>query len=70
MQQKNRLVDPRRHLRRPRIVLDLDGVVYVRDTLLPGSLDTISKIEAAGIRLKFISNTTRCPRVALLRISG
>jgi ribonucleotide monophosphatase NagD (HAD superfamily) len=44
------------------ILLDLDGVVYVRDTLLPGSLDAISKIEAAGIRLKFITNTTRRAR--------
>src|SRR5437016_2463953 len=42
------------------ILLDLDGVV--RDTLLPGSLEAISKIEAAGIRLKFITNTTRRPR--------
>jgi HAD superfamily hydrolase (TIGR01458 family) len=44
------------------ILLDLDGVVYVRDTLLPGSLDAISKIKASGIRLKFITNTTRRPR--------
>jgi len=26
------------------ILLDFEGVVYVRDTLLPGSLDTVSKI--------------------------
>jgi HAD superfamily hydrolase (TIGR01458 family) len=44
------------------ILLDLDGVVYVRDTLLPGSLDAISKIKVSGIRLKFITNTTRRPR--------
>jgi hypothetical protein len=51
------------------ILLDLDGVVYVRDTLLPGSLDAISKIEAAGIRLN-LSPTRRVVRaVAFLRIS-
>jgi HAD superfamily hydrolase (TIGR01458 family) len=44
------------------ILLDLDGVVYVGDTLLPGSLDAISRIQAAGIPLKFITNTTRRPR--------
>jgi ribonucleotide monophosphatase NagD (HAD superfamily) len=44
------------------ILLDLEGVVYVRDTLLPGSLDAISRIQAAGIPLKFITNTTRRPR--------
>jgi ribonucleotide monophosphatase NagD (HAD superfamily) len=41
------------------ILLDLEGVVYVRDTLLPGSRDAISRIQAAGIPLKFITNTTR-----------
>ena len=49
------------------ILLDLEGVVYVRDTLLPGSLDAISRIQAAGIPLKFITNTTRRPR---RRIAG
>ena len=49
------------------ILLDLDGVVYVGDTLLPGSLDAISRIQAAEIPLKFITNTTRRPR---RRIAG
>ena len=49
------------------ILLDLKGVVYVRDTLLPSSLDAISRIQAAGIPLKFITNTTRRPR---RRIAG
>ncbi|MFZ3328837.1 MAG: hypothetical protein WA231_24525 [Methylocella sp.] len=49
------------------ILLDLEGVVYVRDTLLPGSRDAISRIQAAGIPLKFITNTTRRPR---RRIAG
>jgi HAD superfamily hydrolase (TIGR01458 family) len=44
------------------ILLDLDGVVYVRDTLLPGSLDAIARIEGAKIPLKYITNTTRRPR--------
>ena len=38
-----------------------------RDTLLPGSLDAISRIQAARIPLKFITNTTRRPR---RRIAG
>jgi HAD superfamily hydrolase (TIGR01458 family) len=44
------------------ILLDLDGVVYVGASALPGSLDAISRIRAAGIPLKFITNTTRRPR--------
>ena len=49
------------------ILLDLERVVYVRDTLLPGSLGAISRIQAAGIPHKFITNTTRRPR---RRIAG
>lgn len=41
------------------ILLDLDGVVYVGRTVLPGSLDAISRIRAAKLPLKFITNTTR-----------
>ena len=41
------------------ILLDLDGVVYVGHTVLPGSLDAISRIRAAKLPLRFITNTTR-----------
>ena len=41
------------------ILLDLDGVVYVGRRVLPGSLDAISRIRAAKLPLKFITNTTR-----------
>ena len=44
------------------ILLDLDGVVYVGASALPGSLEAISRIRAARIPLKFITNTTRRPR--------
>lgn len=43
------------------MLLDLDGVVYVGHTVLPGSLDAISRIRAAQVPLKFITNTTRRP---------
>ena len=42
-------------------MLDLDGVVYVGRTGLPGSLHAISQIRAAQLPLKFITNTTRRP---------
>ena len=44
------------------ILLDLDGVVYVGGSALPGSLEAISQIRAAELPLKFITNTTRRPR--------
>jgi HAD superfamily hydrolase (TIGR01458 family) len=43
------------------ILLDLDGVVYVGETVLPGSLEAVSQIQAAGLPLKFVTNTTRRP---------
>ncbi len=44
------------------ILLDLDGVVYVGASALPGSLDAISRIRAARLPFKFITNTTRRAR--------
>ncbi len=43
------------------MLLDLDGVVYVGETVLPGALEAISQIRAAGLPLKFVTNTTRRP---------
>jgi HAD superfamily hydrolase (TIGR01458 family) len=50
---------------RPRvkaILLDIEGVVCVGGTVLPGSLDAISRIRELRIPLRFITNTTRRPR--------
>jgi HAD superfamily hydrolase (TIGR01458 family) len=44
------------------ILLDLDGVVYVGNSVLPDSLEAIARILSAKIPLKFITNTTRRPR--------
>ncbi len=44
------------------ILIDLDGVVYVGNQALPGSLDAIRRIRESGLPFKFITNTTRRPR--------
>ena len=44
------------------VLIDLDGVVYVGNELLPGSLDAILRLREVGIPFKFITNTTRRPR--------
>lgn len=47
---------------RPRtggVLLDLGGVVYVGDTPYPGALAAIGRLRAAGMPLKFLTNTTR-----------
>jgi NagD protein len=37
-------------------ILDLDGTVYLGDTLLPGAKHTIETLRAAGSRVVFLSN--------------
>ena len=44
------------------LLLDLDGVVHIRGNALPGSLESIARVRAANIPLKFVTNTTRVPR--------
>jgi HAD superfamily hydrolase (TIGR01458 family) len=44
------------------VLIDLDGVVYVGNKALPGSLDAIRRIRELRVPCKFITNTTRRPR--------
>lgn len=43
-------------------LLDLDGVVHVRDALTPRAIEAIARIAAVGLPYRFITNTTRRPR--------
>ncbi len=40
------------------ILFDLDGVVYVDNNLIEGSLETIQNIKAGGFKTLFVTNTT------------
>lgn len=44
------------------LLIDLDGVVYVGDAPLPGSLEAIGRLRDMRIPIRFITNTTRRPR--------
>jgi 4-nitrophenyl phosphatase len=44
-------------------VLDLDGVVWLADTPIPGSADAIARLIAAGEQVVFVTNNSN-PRVA------
>jgi HAD superfamily hydrolase (TIGR01458 family) len=48
------------------VLLDLAGVVYQGDQPLPGAVDAVASLRQAGLRLRFLTNTTRMPRRALL----
>jgi len=43
------------------VLLDLGGVVYVGDRVLPGALEALDRLRAAGVALRFMTNTTRRP---------
>lgn len=40
------------------IFLDLDGTIYLGDTLIEGSLDFLARLEDAGIKRYFLSNNS------------
>jgi HAD superfamily hydrolase (TIGR01458 family) len=48
------------------VLLDLAGVVYQGEQPLPGAVDAVADLRNAGLRLRFLTNTTRMPRRALL----
>ncbi|WP_448004982.1 TIGR01458 family HAD-type hydrolase [Agromyces bauzanensis] len=48
------------------VLLDLDGVVYVGDAVLPGAAETISWLTRVGIPHRYLTNTTSRPRSAIV----
>ena len=47
-------------------LIDLDGTLYQADGAIPGAANTVAKLRAAGIVLRFTTNTTRRPRRLLV----
>lgn len=58
----------------PRVVLcDLDGVVWLAHTPIPGSVDAIARLRSAGVRVVFVTNnsfSTYAQQVAALEKIG
>ncbi|GIX31080.1 MAG: haloacid dehalogenase [Porticoccaceae bacterium] len=48
------------------VLLDLDGVFYVGDRLLPGAPEALERLERAGLRWCFVTNTTTRSAASLL----
>ncbi len=48
------------------VLLDLGGVVYVGNEPLAGAIEAVERLRAAGLALRFLTNTTRTPHGALL----
>lgn len=43
------------------VFIDLAGVIYQGDKVIPGSVRAIERLRAAGIPIRFLTNTTRTP---------
>lgn len=53
--------------KRPRAVLiDLAGVLHVGDQAVPGAVAALDRLRDSGLPLRFLTNTTRSPRSAIL----
>ena len=48
------------------VLIDLSGVLYVGDAALPGAAEALERLEAAGLPVRFVTNTTRKTKAALL----
>ena len=48
------------------LLLDLSGVVYVQDEAVPGALEALAGMRAAGIPIRLVTNTTMSPRRSIL----
>lgn len=47
------------------LLLDLDGTVYEDDALIPGADRAIAALRDGGVPVRFVTNTTRVPRVTI-----
>jgi len=48
------------------VLLDLGGVIYEGDEPVPGAIHAVAQLHAAGLPLRFVTNTTRKTKRALL----
>ena len=48
------------------VLLDLEGVLYVSGYPLPGAREALLSLRAAGIPMRFVTNTTRLTRTAIV----
>ncbi len=48
------------------VLLDLAGVLYDGETPVPGAADAVVRLRGAGLPIRFVSNTTRMAKQAIL----
>lgn len=48
------------------LLIDLAGVLHVGEHAIPGAVHALARLRAAGLPLRFLTNTTRSPREAIV----
>ncbi len=48
------------------VLLDLAGVLYEDDTVVPGAAQALARLRGAGLSVRFLTNSTRRPRRVIL----
>ncbi len=48
------------------LLLDLDGTLYVGEEPVPGAREAVERLKAAGLAIRYVTNTTRRPRRAVV----
>ena len=48
------------------LLIDLEGVLYSDNKLIPGSIEIIKDLKKEGLKLRFLTNTTTAPRKLIL----
>lgn len=48
------------------LLVDLDGVLYVEDEVVPGAVEAVRALRERGLALRFVTNTTSRPRRAIV----
>jgi len=48
------------------LLLDLDGTLYVGEEPVPGAREAVELLGASGLALRYVTNTTRMPRRAVV----
>ena len=48
------------------VLLDIGGVVYVGEAALPGAVEAVAKLKAAGLPVRCVTNTTRTPLAGIV----
>ena len=48
------------------LFLDLSGVLYDGDNIIPGALESVARVHTSGLELRFVTNTSQKTRADLL----